>query len=80
MITEKQVGEAAKNVIDLINDAKYSLIIPRKTKYDVEALGTICENWNKAFDKIEQAKKTILEVIGQAMAEIPCTSEDTEPT
>jgi hypothetical protein len=73
LVSEKQVEEAAKKVIDLINDAKYSLIIPRKTKYDLEALGTICENWNKAFDKIEQAKKTILEVICQAMAEIPCT-------
>ena len=72
MISERQVEEAAKRVLDLINDAKYSLIIPRKIKYDIEALGTICENWNSAFDKIEQAKKEILEVICQAMSEIPC--------
>ena len=74
LVSEKQVEEAAKKVKDLIDEAKWSLIIPRKTKYDVEALGTICENWNKAFDKIEQAKKTILEVVSQSMAEIPCTS------
>jgi len=80
LVSEKQVEKAAKKVIDLINDAKYFLIIPRKTKYDAEALGTICENWNKAFDKIEQAKKTILEVVSQALAEIPCTLEDTKPT
>lgn len=80
MVSEKQVEKAAKRVIKLINDAKYFLIIPRKTKYDAEALGTICENWNKAFDNIEQAKKTILEVVGQAWAEIPCILREHKPT
>lgn len=70
MITEKQLEEAAKKVIELINDAKYSLIIPRRTEYDAEALGTICEKWNKSFDKIEQAKKIILEVVSQSLAEM----------
>lgn len=70
MITEKQLEEAAKKVIELINDAKYSLIIPRRTEYDAEALATICEKWNKSFDKIEQAKKIILEVVSQSLAEM----------
>jgi hypothetical protein len=73
LVSEKEVEAAAKKVNDLIDDAKWSLVILRKTKYDVEALGTICENWNKALEKIERAKKTILEVVGQALAEIPCS-------
>lgn len=72
--------EARDKAIKLINDAKFDLIVPEKTKYNMEELGTICENWNKAFDKIEQAKNTILEVLSQAMAEILSPSEDIKPT
>lgn len=78
MISEKQVEDASKKVNNLINEARYSLIIPRKTQYDTEALGTICEKWNEAFDKIEQAKEIILEMIGQSMAEIPSSLESKE--
>lgn len=73
LISEKQVKEARDKAIKLINDAKWFLVVPENTKYDSEILLTICKNWNQAFDKIDQAKRVILEVVGQAMAEIPCT-------
>jgi hypothetical protein len=69
LISEKQVEEAADKVIRLIDDAKYYLCIPRKPKYDSATLLVICEDWNKAFDKIKEAKKVILEVVGQTWAE-----------
>lgn len=69
MISEKQVEEAAVKVIRLIDDAKYYLCIPRKSKYDSATLLAICENWNEAFDKIKEAEQVILEVVGQTLAE-----------
>jgi len=69
LISEKQVKEARDKAIKLINDAKWFLIIPENTKYDSETLLTICKNWEQAFDKIEQAKKVILEVTCQTWAE-----------
>lgn len=78
MISEKQVEDASKKVNNLINEARYFLIIPRKTQYDTETLGTICEKWNEAFNKIEQAKEIILEMIGQSLAEIPSSLKSKE--
>jgi hypothetical protein len=75
MVSEKQLEEVVEKVLDLINDAKFSLIIPRKAKYGVEELAVICENWNKACDKIEKARETVSEVICQAMVEIPAQYE-----
>ena len=69
MVSEKQVKEARDKAIKLINDAKWFLVVPENTKYDSETLLMISKNWNQAFDKIEQAKKTILEVIAEGVSQ-----------
>jgi len=69
LVSEKQVKEARDKAIKLINDAKWFLVVPENTKYDSETLLMISKNWNQAFDKIEQAKKTILEVIAEGVSQ-----------
>lgn len=72
LISQKQVEEARNRVIELINDTQYFLRIPVKTKYDLKELGEICENWNQASDKLEQAQSIINEIVVQITTqEIP---------
>jgi hypothetical protein len=72
LVSDKQVEKAAKEVNELINEMKFSLIIPRKADYDLATLETICSNWDKALAKLEKAKEIVEDLISQALTEILC--------